>query len=504
MMAEVEEPPVIIRPQPGPQEAFLSSEADIVFYGGAAGAGKTFAVLLEGARHAATVKDFAAVVFRRTTPQIKNPGGLWDESMKLYPLIGGQPTAHGVKWSWEGAGKVEFSHLEHEKDKFNWQGSQIPLIIFDEVTHFSETQFFYMVSRNRSMCGVRPYIRGTCNPDADSWVARLIAWWIDKDTGFPIPERSGVVRYFIRVNDAIIWGESKEELILKYGLPGLPHDDPLQVQPKSFTFIPGKLSDNQALMKQDPGYLANLKALPVVEQARLLGGNWKIRAAAGLLFKRAWVKVVDTVPNDLDIMRYWDLAATEKTDTNDPDWTVGFKLGRDRTTGRLYALHCVYDQVSPFNVEQMILNTASSDGAGVRIGLPQDPAQAGKAQAMSFIRMLAMYNVRARREQGDKVLRFGPFSAQCEAGNVYFLRGHWNEFVFEKLENFPDGKKDVADACSGAYTMLLEGESGLLDYYREEAEKRKQEQAKIEDKHIPTPPQTSGLLQMMKQGQTLT
>lgn len=62
------------------------------------------------------------------------------------------------------------------------------------------------------MCGVRPYVRATCNPDADSWVAEFISWWIDPETGFAIPERAGVLRWFIRIGDTIIWGDSPEEL----------------------------------------------------------------------------------------------------------------------------------------------------------------------------------------------------------------------------------------------------------------------------------------------------
>jgi hypothetical protein len=68
-----------------------------------------------------------------------------------------------------------------------------------------------------------------------------------------------------------------------------------------------------------------------VSVERLLGSNWKIRPAAGLYFKREWCTVVDEVPANLDIVRYWDLAATEKTEFNDPDWTVGIKLGRDHS-----------------------------------------------------------------------------------------------------------------------------------------------------------------------------
>jgi len=85
--------------------------------------------------------------------------------------------------------------------------------------------------------------------------------------------------------------------------------------------------DNPALLQVNPEYLAWLLSLPLLERERLLGGNWKIRPAAGLYFKREWCAVADLAPADLDVVRYWDLAATEKTELNDPDWTVGIKLG---------------------------------------------------------------------------------------------------------------------------------------------------------------------------------
>ena len=70
-----------------------------------------------------------------------------------------------------------------------------------------------MLSRNRSMCGVRPYIRATCNPDADSWVADLVSWYIDSDTGYPIPKRSGAIRYFVRHDNKLFWADTRQELI---------------------------------------------------------------------------------------------------------------------------------------------------------------------------------------------------------------------------------------------------------------------------------------------------
>lgn len=441
-----------LRPQQGPQTAFLASAADIATYGGSAGGGKTWGLLMEPLRHVHN-PDFGAVFFRRTTVMIRNEGGLWDESGKLYPLVGAKPKEHVLEWRFPSNAAISFAHLEHDKNVLDYQGSQIPLICFDELTHFSAKQFWYMVSRNRSMCGVRPYIRATCNPDADSWVARLIEWWIDQETGYAIPERAGVLRWFVRVNDKLIWADSPDDLAIYTAPDENGEDKPIPA--KSLTFVPAKLSDNRALMSADPGYLANLMALPLVERERLLGGNWRIRAAAGLLFKRSWCKIVDAPPTDLEEVRGWDIAATPKTEANDPDATAGTKIGRSRSTGRYIVLHHIQDHLSPAGVERLLLNTASQDKQRVEISLPQDPGQAGKSQAQTLAKLLSAYTVHATPETGDKVTRFGPFSAQAEAGNVDVLRGDWNDEWFSALEAFPDAKHDDApDSTSRAYNAL--------------------------------------------------
>lgn len=441
----------VIRPQPGPQENFLGCAADIAIYGGSAGGGKSWALLLEPLRHSAN-PNFGAVIFRRTTPQIRNEGGLWDESLKLYSLLGAEPKEHDLYWKFSSRSTISFAHLEHDKTVLNWQGSQIALIGFDELTHFTQKQFWYMLSRNRSMCGVRPYVRATCNPDADSWVAELIAWWINQETGYPIPERAGVLRWFVRIGDTIIWADRPEELS-EY--QALNEDGAMApIPPKSLTFIPAKLTDNRALMKADPGYIANLMALPSVERERLLGGNWKIRAAAGLLFQRGWCQVIDAVPAGTYFVRGWDLAATPKTETNDPDWTAGNKLGR-APDGRFIVAHHTRGRMRPSEVERLLVNTAQQDGYETEIALPQDPAQAGKAQAEHLVRLLAGFNVHARPISGDKVVRFSPFSAQAEAGNVLVVRGAWNDEWFTALEGFPDAAHDDdADATAEAFNAL--------------------------------------------------
>ena len=271
-----------IQPQKGFQTQFLSSRADIAIGGGAAGGGKTHALLMEMLRNQ-HVPDYSAVAFRRTYPQIKNPGGLWDASMRLFPNVpGSKPGESTYEWKFTAGSRIKFSHLEYEKNVFDWQGAEIPLICFDELTHFSEYMFFYLLSRNRSTCGVKPYVRATCNPDPDSWVAKFIEWWIDQDSGFPIPERAGKLRYFMKDTDQYVWGDSKKQVLAK--VPHLiapmmqadPSINPLDLV-KSATFIPGSIYENLELLKKNPGYLANLMAQDETTKAQLLDGNWKVR-----------------------------------------------------------------------------------------------------------------------------------------------------------------------------------------------------------------------------------
>ncbi|WP_293875536.1 MULTISPECIES: phage terminase large subunit [unclassified Sphingomonas] len=447
-----------IIPQAGPQTTFLSSPADIAIYGGAAGGGKTWALLMEPLRHVHN-PGFGAVTFRRSTVQIRNEGGLWDESAVLYPQMGADPKEHVLSWSFPSGASCSFAHLEHDKTRFNWQGSQIPLINFDELTHFTPTQFWYMVSRNRSMCGVRPYIRATCNPDADSWVADLISWWIDQDTGQAIPERAGKLRWFVRVGEDLRWADAPAELE-QYTMLN-ENGEQVPIPAKSLTFIPAKLTDNKALMAADPGYMASLLALPMVERERLLGGNWKIRPAAGLYFQRSWCRVVDAVPAGTVWGRGWDLAATTPSPENpDPDYLAGVLIGRT-PDDRYIVTDSRTDRTSPAGMERFILNTASYDGYQVEISLPQDPGSAGKTQVATLAKMLSGYIVRSSTETGDKVTRFGPFSAQAEAGNVDVLRGPWNEGWFANLEGFPVAKHDdEADATSRAFEIVSLAQSG--------------------------------------------
>ncbi len=388
---------------------------------------------------------FGCVTFRRTTKQVTNEGGLWDEAGDIYPTIGGKPNQNDLSFKFPSGAKHTFAHMEHEKNRLDWQGSQIPLIQFDELTHFSWRQFIYMLSRNRSMSGVKGRIRATCNPDPDHWVRRFIDWWIGED-GFAIPERSGVIRWFIIVNDEVKWGDSRKELTDAY--PGS--------LPKSFTFIRSSVYDNKILLEADPGYLANLQAMPRVERAQLLDGNWNVRASAGMYFKRGDFKIVDAAPVAVRSVRAWDQAGTyaDMEDPDDPDWTAGVKMsiGAD---GYFYIEHVDRFREDPPKVDSKIRAQAEADGKLTTVRLAQDPGSAGKSLVISQTKMLAGYPVNSKPVTGDKEIRAKPLAAQVQAGNVRLVRGGWNDAFLNELESFPEGAKDdQVDAAADAFDEL--------------------------------------------------
>lgn len=443
----------IIRPQPA-QEKFLSSSADVVFYGGAAGGGKTWSLLLEPLRHIHN-PDFGAVIFRRTYPQITNEGGLWDTSESIYPAVGGIPKQSTTQWKWPVGSSVDFAHMQHEKNRLDWQGSQIPLICFDELTHFTWKQFTYMFSRNRSTCGVRPYIRATMNPvppddEVGGWIHKFVGWYIDQDTGYAIPEKSGIIRWFVMIDSEPRWADNPDVLLEKY--PGSI--------PKSFTFIMSSVYDNQALLEADPGYLANLKALPLIEQEQLLKGNWLIRPESGKVFNRSWFEIVDAAPAPILAegrsweVRFWDLAATEKKiASDDPDFTASVKM---RRVGDVYyILDMTEDRLEPAKIDNLIVNTASQDGLLVSVRWEQEGGASGKRDSRYITSLLRGYDARGIRPQGDKLTRARALSAQAYAGNIKLVRGPWNQRWLDHMHGQPDlAHDDIMDASSGAFNEL--------------------------------------------------
>ncbi len=445
----------VLAPQPGPQTALLSSPADVIVYGGEVGGGKSWGLLFGAARHI-DVPGYSAVIFRRESTQVTGPGSLWEESAGLYGAMGGKPIGNRLEWRFRTSDPkrdaiIAFGHLQYERDKQNHQGRAYAFLGFDEATHFTESQFLYLLSRNRSTCGVTPRVRMTTNPEPDSWVARLISWWWDQKTGYPIPERDGVVRYMARVGDDFVLGDTGADVAARSGQPAETI--------KSLTFIRSRLDDNQVLNYRDPGYRARVELLPKVERDRLLGGNWLVKAVGGEYFEKPWFEVVEAAPtNTTKRVRAWDLAATKPGPKNrDPDWSIGLLVSVDsKRTVYIEDMVALRDQ--PHGVDQAILNTASQDGRATIQCFWQDPGAAGKSDLARRKRELMGYSTDSlvAASGKGKVAWAIPVSSYAKAGNIKVVRGDWNGQFFQQLEGFPapDCHDDVVDALSLAYNKL--------------------------------------------------
>jgi predicted phage terminase large subunit-like protein len=216
----------------------------------------------------------------------------------------------------------------------------------------------------------------------------------------------------------------------------------------------------------------------VVELERTLGvyataGQLQQRPAPreGGLFKPSWFAPISARPIDIiRTVRAWDLAATAKSTSNDPDWTAGVRMSRTKA-GVFIIEGCRRFRGSPMEVENSLLAQAPIDGSAVTVRLAQDPGQAGKSQAEQLVRKLAGYPVKVERPTGDKATRAAPLASQAEAGNVRILltgdtsADAWIQPFLDELALFPAGSHDdQVDAAADAFNELaLGGQSYNLD-----------------------------------------
>lgn len=182
-------------------------------------------------------------------------------------------------------------------------------------------------------------------------------------------------------------------------------------------------------------------------------GQYRQRPAPpeGGIFKPDQLQMIDAVPaGSLQWVRAWDMASSVAG-----DYTAGPKLGKLRD-GRLLIADMVRMRAGPDERDQAMRNTATRDGPGVRISIPQDPGQAGKTQALYMARQLAGFSVHTSPETGDKVTRAEPFAAQVNVGNVLMLRAPWNDALIAEMRMFPNGRyDDQIDGLSRAFALLI-------------------------------------------------
>jgi predicted phage terminase large subunit-like protein len=407
---------IAITPTPK-QAAYLLLMCKEAFYGGAAGGGKSIA-LLAAALQFVDIPHYNALIIRDSYKNLAMPDSIMDVSHQWLGPTDAHWNEEKKRWTFPSGATLTFGFLERPKDHFNYQSAQFQFVGIDECVAIRENQALYLFSRMRKLKDSTIPIRFRCasNPPAREQVAR--GRWV-KD---------------------------------RYVNPKTRHKDTI--------FVSAKMTDNYYLNVED--YRASLQNLDPVTRKQLEEGDWEIRDA-GMMFDRSWFELVDAAPISSMRVRAWDLAATDPLKSGtDPAYTAGVKMSKSKD-GIYYMESIVRFQKDPLGVQKMIRHIADMDSSRVAIWMEQEPGSSGKNTIDTYRRqVLPEFIFQGNQTSGSKYERACPFSSQCEAGNVKIVRGRWNEDFFEEAEEFPNGKyKDQIDAASLAYNKLAIGANNI-------------------------------------------
>jgi len=449
---------IILAPASIPQEQFLSSNSTITCYSGSAGAGKTFALILNMVKFAAKPNS-TIICFRRTSTQIRSPGSVWQEASVIFSQM--FPDAKIRSRDLEiyipsTKSVVKFAHLQHLSDVNNHLGSQYSAVFFDEAVTFDPFESFVLPLMGRmrnAKVDYTPQMFWATNPKFGPGIYDWLKDFYLDEHGIPLKEKSNVERYFILKDSKPVWFNSREEAEKLHG-----------DKVRSFRSIRAHVTDNVPLMLANPDYIYNLMALPEIKKRIFLDGSWTAREEESGYFKREMVKIVP-FPNVLahKRVRCWDMSAVKpSTASPDPDWTRGVLVSKDRSN--VYTVEDIQSlRDRPHEVEKLIYQTAMSDPEGTIVIIPTDPGQAGIAYSNSIkVKLSEMgFVCKLVRTNKSKLTRFLPFSAIAEAGLVNFVKSEWLDEAFTELENFNgeknNGHDDICDCLSDAVLVLNQG-----------------------------------------------
>jgi predicted phage terminase large subunit-like protein len=403
------------------QEAFLRLQAPEVFFGGAAGPGKSFA-LLAAALQYADVPGYRALMLRKTYADLALPGALMDVAQSWLGGTDAHWNATTKTWSFPNDASLTFGYLQTELDKLRYQGAAFQFIGWDELTMFSESSYRFLFSRLR-----RPS---------------------EPAGGKTAPDGMSIDRVPLRMRSAS-----------NPGGPGHAWVHQMFVDPRTRSstsrFLPARVIDNPHLDVE--AYMRTLAFLSATERARLIRGDWDARESGGMFF-RAWFPIVDQAPPGGRACRFWDCASTPPSDrAPDPDWTVGTLMRRYQSAGgdRYLVEHVRRLRGTPMEVETAIVRAAEADGRDVAVRIEREPGSAGKLWVASLRAKLAGYDVAGIPSSGDKATRAAPFASAAENREVDLLAGPWIANWLDELEPFPDvAHDDQVDSASGAFGVL--------------------------------------------------
>lgn len=455
----------VIGPQGGPgspQTKFLSTPADFAIFNGQPGSGKSAALTLDLLR-GVHLPLFRGAAFRRQRKHLMQSGGLWDLAHRWFPhagasLVGGEV----LEARFRSGATVQYHHMNAEKDKESHDGASFEALVFDELPHFSETQFWYLAgSRNRGVSGYRPTIRASTMAAPDTWVHKMILPWLDSQGAWPNWEMSGRLRWFVRnpFDDQIQWFETRAHaqdyvIMLRAETPD-PNDPVHSIDPKSLTVVHARTADNRIMLESAKGYGGSLGLMTRYERERL-SGNWNARPPSAGMFSRHFFKVLDSRPRDEDIVfsvRGWDRAATvQSPDGNpDPDWTRGVRLDLLRN-GQLVISDVVSLRDRPGQVNVLMKNTAELDGPRVVQALWINPGDSGVFEKDALEAMLRAVpgcgEIRFERQIVNKesyarpcASFFDPEIVHAQRGAI--VRGAWNNECLAEADLFPLKKHPI-------------------------------------------------------------
>ncbi len=419
------------RPSPK-QAAFLALDCSEAFYGGAAGGGKSDALLMAALQYV-DVPGYAALLLRRTYPDLVKPGALLSKAKEWLGGTSARWSERDKTFYFPSSATVSFGYLQYEDDKYHYQSSEYQFVAFDEATHFTHSQYRYVgFSRRRRPEGMRVPLRtrAASNPDG---------------VGFD-------------------WVKQR---FVDPGSEGVP-------------FIEAHLDDNPGLDKE--AYIKSLEQLDPVTRMKLLDGDWSARAG-GNKFQPHWFEIVDVMPAEARAVRFWDLASTEPKKGADPDYTVGCLMGKT-ADGLYYIADIRRDRLNPGGVEALVRQTAELDGKDVTVYMEQEPGASGKAQIDHYTRnVLSGFSFYGIPSTGSKELRANPLSSQAYAGNVKLVRGRWNAEFLDEVGGFPEvAHDDQVDGASGAFGQLAGLSLTTVDPSTNGASERKPEMAGVRGK----------------------